>query len=114
MRLLVLVVLIAFHSPLVADASPLMRYPTSSRTDVAFVTGDELWSAPLAGGVAHRLTHDPGAVSTPLFSPDGKWIASTWRQGGLRDVFVLPAGGGVGKRLTFEAGSFAEGAMVVS
>ena len=97
-----------------ALTAPLRRYPRTSATEVAFVAFDDLWSAPLAGGTAHRLTHDPGAVTTPLFSPDGKWLAFTLRQGGLRDVFVIPASGGEPRRLTYEASGFAEGAMVVA
>ncbi len=97
-----------------AHAVPLMRYPTTSNTEVAFVAFDDLWSAPLSGGPAHRLTHDPGAVTTPLFSPDGKWLAFTLRRGGLHDVYVIPASGGETRRLTFEASDFADGAMVVA
>ena len=97
-----------------AQAAPLMRYPTTSATEIAFVAHDDLWSASLAGGPAHRLTHDPGAVTTPMFSPDGKWIAYTSRRGGLRDVYVLPATGGEPRRLTFEASGYGDGAMVIA
>ena len=114
MRLAAILALITFGLSAVCNASPLMRYPTTSGKEVAFVAYDELWSASLAGGLAHRLTHDSGAVTTPMFSPDGKWIAYTWRRAGLHDVFVLPASGGNPRRLTFEASHFAEGAMVVA
>lgn len=114
MRLAGLFVLVILALSPICDARPLMRYPTTSRKEIAFVAYDELWSAPLAGGVAKRLTHDLGAVTTPMFSPDGKWIAFTWRRAGLRDVFVIPAGGGEPRRLTFEASRFSEGAMVVA
>jgi len=56
----------------------------------------------------------PGAVSTPLFSPDGYWIAYTLRRGGLRDVFVIPAAGGRPRQLTHEASSFVDDAIVVA
>ena len=95
-------------------AAPLMRYPTASRTEIAFVAYGELWKVPLRGGLALRLTHEVGVVTTPLFSPDGHWIAYTCRHNGLRDVFVMPAAGGEPKRLTFEASRFADGAMVVA
>ena len=109
-----LTAVLVFGYVVCARAAPLMRYPTASKTEIAFVAYDELWTSPLRGGTARRLTHDPGAVTTPLFSPDGRWIAYTWRRGGLRDVFVLPAKGGVPKRLTYEASSFPDGAMVVA
>jgi tricorn protease len=77
-----------------AFGAPMMRYPNAAKTEITFVAYDDLWVVPLQGGVAHRLTHDPGAVTTPLFSPDGHWIAYTLRRGGLHDVFVIPAEGG--------------------
>jgi tricorn protease len=97
-----------------AHAAPFMRYPTASKSGIAFVAYDDLWITSLQGGKAHRLTHDPGAITTPLFSPDGHWIAFTSRRGGLRDVYVIPSAGGVPTRLTYEASSFADGAMVVA
>ncbi len=55
-----------------------------------------------------------GVVSTPLFSPDGRWIAYTFRRDGLRDVFVIHAEGGKPRRLAYEASSFAEAATTVA
>ncbi len=86
-----------------AATAPLMRYPNASATAVAFVAHGDLWTAPLAGGAADRLTHDPGAVLFPRFSPDGRWIAFTARRAGSFDVYVLPASGGTPRRLTFDA-----------
>jgi tricorn protease len=97
-----------------AHATPLMRYPTASQTDIAFVAYGELWKAPLKGGLAQRLTRDACVVSTPLFSPDGRWIAYTCRSAGLHDVYLVPADGGEPKRLTYEASRSADGAMVVA
>jgi tricorn protease len=97
-----------------AHAAPLMRFPTASKTEIAFVAYNELWVAPLRGGQANPLVRDDGVVTTPLFSPDGRWIAYTSRHGGLRDVFLVPANGGQPKRLTYEASRFADGAMVVA
>ena len=74
----------------------------------------DLLVVPLHGGTAHRLLHDAGTITTPLFSPDSRWIAYTSRHGGLHDVFVISAKGGQPKRLTYEASRFADGAMVVS
>ncbi len=90
-------------APAAQAAVPLMRYPNASSTTVAFVAHGDLWTASLAGGVASRLTHDPGAVLFPRFSPDGRWIAFTARRAGTFDVYVLPASGGAARRLTFDA-----------
>ena len=96
------------------QAETLKRFPTCSFTQLAFVANGDLWSAPLDGGPAHRLTHGIGAVTTPLFSPDGRWLAFTLRRGGLHDVYLLSAEGGEPRRLTYEASPFADGALVVA
>ena len=87
------------------DVAPLMRYPNASTTSVAFVASGDLWTAPLGGGDATRLTHDPGATLFPRFSPDGRWIAFTARRAGGSDVYLIPAAGGAARRLTFDAAS---------
>ena len=86
-----------------AFAAPtFMRYPNASATEVAFVAHGDLWAAPLQGGGARRLTHDPGEAAAPRFSPDGRWIAFTDRRAKGRDVYVIPAQGGEARRLTFD------------
>jgi tricorn protease len=79
----------------------LMRYPTLSGNTIVFIAHDNLWSVPRTGGTASRLTADEGRDVMPRFSPDGRWIAFTGEYQGNRDVYVIPAGGGVAKRLTF-------------
>ena len=41
----------------------------------------------------------------PRFSPDGKWIAFSSNRYGNNDVFVVAAGGGAPRRLTFHTGN---------
>src|SRR6185312_10828487 len=84
-----------------ASDHALMRYPTLHGDTVVFVAHDNLWSVPRSGGVASRLTTDPGRDVLPRYSPDGKWIAFTGEYQGNRDVYVIPAGGGPARRLTF-------------
>jgi dipeptidyl aminopeptidase/acylaminoacyl peptidase len=39
-------------------------------------TNNDLWIVPVSGGTAKNITADnPASDSTPLYSPDGKWIA---------------------------------------
>src|SRR6478735_3518386 len=40
-------------------------------------TNNEIFVVPMAGGTAKKISASPGADSTPLYSPDGKYIA--WR-----------------------------------
>jgi tricorn protease len=79
----------------------LMRYPTLSGETIVFVAHDNLWSVPRTGGAAARLTAGAGRDVMPRFSPDGRWIAFTGEYQGNRDVYVIPAGGGPARRLTF-------------
>jgi tricorn protease len=79
----------------------LMRYPTLSGNTIVFVAHDNLWSVPRTGGTASRLTADEGRDVMPRFSPDGRWIAFTGEYQGNPDVYVMPAGGGVTKRISF-------------
>ncbi|MBP1636428.1 MAG: periplasmic component of the Tol biopolymer transport system like protein, partial [Acidobacteria bacterium] len=46
-------------------------------------------------------TAGPGVETNPSFSPDGSRIAFTGEYDGNVDVFVMPAGGGEPKRLTW-------------
>lgn len=77
------------------------RTPTVSGDTVAFVSEDDLWSVPLAGGVARRLTAGLGMVARPYFSPDGALLAFTSVEEGHPEVYVMPATGGPPTRLTY-------------
>src|SRR5262249_51182056 len=48
-----------------------------------------------------RLTSGAGLETEPVFSPDGSQIAFTGEYEGNLDVYVVPAGGGVPRRLTY-------------
>ena len=112
--LLCLWMMIAPNSARAADTlAPLMRYPNASDTRVAFSAHGDLWTAPISGGSATRLTRDPGSVSFPRFSPNGRWIAFTAQRAGTYDVYVMPAVGGPERRLTFIATNSATNSEVV-
>jgi tricorn protease len=100
---LCLLLLLCASAPAVAqDAKPLLlRRPTLSRTQVAFVYGGDLWVVSREGGEARRLTAGAGVETDPHFSPDGTQIAFTGEYDGNVDVYVVPAAGGVPRRLTY-------------
>ena len=79
----------------------LMRFPDISKDQIAFSYAGDLWLVPSSGGVARRITTHPGLELFPKFSPDGKWIAFTGQYDGNFNVYVIPAGGGEPKQLTF-------------
>ncbi len=85
------------------DGRTLMRFANQRGNAIVFVAHGNLWVVDRAGGVARRLTADPGQDLMPRYSPDGKWIAYTASLQGNRDVYVIPAQGGAARRLTFHS-----------
>src|SRR6266853_2452797 len=78
----------------------LMQKPTLSKTHIAFAYAGDLWRVAREGGEARLLTSGTGTKSDPVFSPDGSMIAFTGDYDGNVDVYVMPGGGGVPRRLT--------------
>ncbi|HUN75904.1 MAG TPA: PDZ domain-containing protein [Steroidobacteraceae bacterium] len=81
----------------------LMRFPTLYGDSLAFEAHGNLWAVPRTGGLARRLTSEPGYDLMPRFSPDGRWLAFTASYQGNQDVYVMPASGGEARRLTFHS-----------
>jgi len=79
----------------------MMRFPDVGSSTVVFSYGGDLWLAPRTGGIARRITTDPGLELFPKFSPDGKWIAFTAQYDGNFNVYVMPSEGGQPRQLTF-------------
>lgn len=77
------------------------RHPTIHGDRVVFVSEDDLWAVHADGGMASRLTANPGVQTTPRFSPDGSTLALVSRDEGRPDVWVMPADGAEARRLTF-------------
>src|SRR5438876_3921605 len=86
-----------------ADETRLLRFPTIHGDTVAFSHAGNLYSVSASGGTARRLTSHDGYEMFPRFSPDGKWLAFSGQYDGNTEVYVMPAEGGVPKRLTWTA-----------
>lgn len=82
----------------------MMSQPAVSANHIAFIYAEDLWIANADGTQPRRLTIDEGVESNPVFSPDGSLIAFSAQYDGNTDVFVVPATGGVPKRLTWHPG----------
>ncbi|HLJ09447.1 MAG TPA: peptidase, partial [Acidimicrobiia bacterium] len=83
------------------ETSGYLRHPSVRGETIAFVTEDDLWSVPAAGGVARRLTANLSEVSHPALSPDGRHVAFTSREEHHPEVYCMPATGGPATRVTF-------------
>src|SRR5438874_7782879 len=79
----------------------MLRYPDVSASQIAFVYAGDIWVAPKTGGAALRLSSPKGEESFPRFSPDGSQIAFSGNYDGNTDIYVVPAAGGLPKRLTY-------------
>src|SRR5690349_420822 len=93
-------------SPLLAQTSnyKLFRTPTVSKDRIVFAFGGDLWIVDRSGGDARRLTTGIGQETDPIFSPDGTQVAFTGVYEGNPDVYVVPADGGIPRRMTYHPG----------
>ncbi len=98
---LVLLAISLLASASATEEARILRFPDIHGEQIAFVHGGDIYSATVAGGVAHRLTSHEGQELYPKFSPDGQWIAYSAEYSGTRQVWVMPAAGGTPRQLTF-------------
>lgn len=104
--LLSIIMFLTVHEATAQDnGTRLLREPTVSDNQVAFVHANDLWIAGIDGGDAVRLTSGLGSESFPHFSPDGSMIAFSANYSGNTDVYLVPASGGEPERLTWHPGA---------
>ena len=84
-----------------AQEARVLRFPAISSDQIVFSFAGDLYTVALSGGVARKLTTHEGYESFARFSPDGKSIAFTGEYDGNREVYLIPAEGGIPKRLTY-------------
>ena len=78
-----------------------LRHPHLHGDTLVFVAEDDLWTAPVDGGRAYRLTADGVPVARPRISPDGALVAWTSTRERAPEVFVTEVEGGAARRLTW-------------
>ena len=70
-------------------------------SEIAFVSGGDIWTVPAKGGEARLLVAHPATESRPLYSPDGKQLAFNSTRTGNGDVYVLTFATGDVRRITY-------------
>ena len=86
-----------------ADEGRLLRFPGTNGREVAFSYAGDIYTVPITGGTARKLTSHNGYEAFARFSPDGQTIAFTGQYDGNTEVYVMPSQGGEPKRITFTA-----------
>lgn len=86
-----------------ANETKLMRFPTMHGNQVVFTYAGDLYTVVKTGGIARKITSDPGFEMFAKFSPDGKNIAFTGQMDGNTEVYLVPSEGGNPVRLTYTA-----------
>ena len=80
------------------------RSPALSGDTIAFTSEGDLWLVGVGGGLARRLTTNPGNEVFAVFSPDGATIAFSADYEGSAEIYTMPANGGLPVRRTYEGG----------
>jgi tricorn protease len=91
-------------APAPGGPSKMLTEPALSADRIAFVYGNDIWTCRIDGTGVFRVTSGPGVKTRPAFSPDGSLLAFSAELDGNLDVYVVPAAGGVPKRLTWHPG----------
>jgi len=78
------------------------RSPDIRGETVVFAAEGDLWTVPIAGGLARRLTSHAAEESSPAISPDGNTLAFTARYEGLAALYTMPITGGAPVRRTYD------------
>src|SRR5687767_13886768 len=62
----------------------------------------DLWIVPVSGGEPRQLTSDSASDTSPVFSPDGRWIAFVSKRGTdeQNQIYVIAVNGGEARRVT--------------
>jgi len=74
------------------------------RSEIAFVSGGDIWAVPARGGEARLLVSHAANESRPSYSPDGSRLAFVSNRTGGGDIYVLTFASSELTRLTYDDG----------
>lgn len=77
--------------------------PDGSR--IAFTYKGDIWTVPVSGGQAIRVTTTSDYEANPVWSPDSRRLAFAGDAAGNFDIYIVDAEGGVPQRLTSSSSS---------
>lgn len=92
--------------PVLAQSPALWLRDTKISPDgskIAFTYKGDIWTVPVSGGSASRLTSTPSYEAYPIWSPDSRQVAFASDRNGGFDIFVVPITGGEPTQLTFNS-----------
>lgn len=96
-----------------ADAGTIHRgyytWPAVRGENLIFTSEGDLWIVAVNGGVARRLTSNPGDESHAVISADGKTVAFSANFEGPAEVYTMPVEGGLPQRRTWDGDSMPAG-----
>ena len=74
------------------------------RTEVALVSGGDIWTVPASGGEARLLVSHEANEQRPIYAPDGRSLAFISDRTGGGDIYLLTLATGTLRQLTFDDG----------
>jgi len=73
-------------------------------SEIAFVSGGDIWTVPASGGDARLLISSAANDTRPMYSPDKSQLAFVSTRTGGGDIYVLTFASGDVRRITFDDG----------
>src|SRR4029077_17862259 len=73
-------------------------------SEIAFVSGGDIWTVPASGGDARLLVSSAANDTRPMYAPDRTRLASVSTRTGGADIYVLTFASGDVRRITFDDG----------
>ena len=98
-----IIMLLVIEIATAEEESRILRFPAIYENKIVFNYAGDLYTVDSNGGTARKLTNHDGIEMFPRFSPDGKSVAFTGQYDGNTEVYLMPAEGGIPKRLTYTA-----------